>query len=195
MPELRPDYTGVACAATLATRSRQHLAYASVPEHTVWPGHLAPDDPDLGSSYLLLAAVYICDALAGVESRSFLVVDALDLDERGVRVRVALASLVRQMSAYGRGLVCAFDMPTSRRRRKWRYVRRLVNAPLTYSLWPAPAFAVSAPIVYVCVGCRRRRECGVVSQNCRYGVACKVMDLRMWAFLAEVGLDALRLME
>ena len=71
----------------------------------MWPGHLAPDDPDLCASYLLLAAVNICDALAGVESRSLLVLDTLDLDEGGIRVRVALASLVGQMSACSRGLV------------------------------------------------------------------------------------------
>jgi hypothetical protein len=34
----------------------------------VWPGHLAPDNADLGSSDLLLATVYVGDLLAEVEA-------------------------------------------------------------------------------------------------------------------------------
>jgi len=32
--------------------------------HTVWPRDLTPDDPYLRPSYLLLAPVDVCDALA-----------------------------------------------------------------------------------------------------------------------------------
>ena len=103
MPELRPYHSRVACPALVHAAARARTCDCI--QHTVWPGHLAPDDPDLCASYLLLAAVNICDALASVERRSLLVVDALDLDERGVRVRVALASLVGQMSACSWGLV------------------------------------------------------------------------------------------
>ena len=103
MPELRPYYPRVAYP-TLATCAA-HVRSCECSHHTVWPGHLAPNDPDLGSSYFLLPAVNICDALTGVKRRSLLVVDTLDLDERAIGVRVALASLVGEMSACGRGLV------------------------------------------------------------------------------------------
>lgn len=63
------------------------------------PGDLAPDDSDLRSSNFSLAPVNICDALAKVESRSLLVIDTLDLDERGVGVGVALSALVRKVLA------------------------------------------------------------------------------------------------
>lgn len=36
--------------------------------HTMWPRHLAPDDPDLGSSDFPLCAVDECDLLAKVEA-------------------------------------------------------------------------------------------------------------------------------
>lgn len=55
---------------------------------------LAPDDADLGSSLLGLGAVDVGDTLAEVELGVLLVLDTLNLDERGVRVRVVLASLV-----------------------------------------------------------------------------------------------------
>lgn len=66
------------------------------------PRDLAPDDSDLGSSDLLLAAVDVCDALAQVEGSGFRVVDALDLDERRARVGVSLAALVREVLAPAR---------------------------------------------------------------------------------------------
>lgn len=56
--------------------------------------HLAPDDADLGAAHLLLCAVDVCDALAEIERSGLGVIDALNLDERGVWVGVALAALV-----------------------------------------------------------------------------------------------------
>lgn len=63
------------------------------------PRNLAPDDPDLGASNLLLAAVDVCDALAQVERCGLGVVDALDLDERSARVGDVLGALVRKVLA------------------------------------------------------------------------------------------------
>lgn len=36
----------------------------------MWPGHLAPDDADLGAAHLLLTSVDVRDPLAGVEAAS-----------------------------------------------------------------------------------------------------------------------------
>jgi hypothetical protein len=65
----------------------------------MWPRNLAPDNPNLGSANFLLATVDVCDALAVVEGSSLTVVDTLDFDERGARVRVALAALVGEVLA------------------------------------------------------------------------------------------------
>lgn len=65
---------------------------------TVWPRDLAPDHPNLRPPDLFRATVHICDLLAQVEVRGLRVVNPLDLDERGVRVRVALAALVTEVA-------------------------------------------------------------------------------------------------
>lgn len=57
---------------------------------TMRPRHLAPDYPYLRSSYLFLAPVDVCDALAEVELGRLGVVHAFDLDEGGVGVGVPL---------------------------------------------------------------------------------------------------------
>ena len=66
------------------------------------PRNLAPDDPYLRASYLCLAAVDECDALAQIEFRCFRSIDAFDLDEGGVGVGVSLAALVGDVLAPGR---------------------------------------------------------------------------------------------
>jgi hypothetical protein len=55
------------------------------------PRHLPPNHPYLRAADLPLAPVDICDAFAKVEAGIFGVVDAFDLDEGGVGVRVPLA--------------------------------------------------------------------------------------------------------
>ena len=65
----------------------------------MWPRNLAPDNADLGAPDLLLAAVDIGDALAVVESGGLGVVDTLNLDQAGVGVGVALASLVAEVTS------------------------------------------------------------------------------------------------
>ena len=67
---------------------------AFVSSHTVCSSNLAPDDANLGAADLLLCAVDICDTLSEVERSGLGVVDALNQDERGVWVGVALATLV-----------------------------------------------------------------------------------------------------
>lgn len=92
----------------------------------VRPGDLAPDDlyklsapnssyqnfcipyPDLGALDLALRTVDKSDALAEVESGVLGGVDTLNLDQRGVRVGVALATLEGQVLALKKG------MPVSR---------------------------------------------------------------------------------
>jgi hypothetical protein len=65
----------------------------------VRPGDLAPDDADLGAADLLLATVDVGNALAVVEGGSLGVVDALDLDERGVGPDRVLRALERDVLA------------------------------------------------------------------------------------------------
>lgn len=62
-------------------------------------GDLAPDDADLGAADLLLATVDVGNALAVVEGGSLGVVDALDLDERGVLPQGVLGALERDVLA------------------------------------------------------------------------------------------------
>lgn len=62
-------------------------------------GHLAPDDADLGAADLLRGAVDESDALAVVEGGVGGVLDTLDLDQAGVGVGVALATLVAKVAA------------------------------------------------------------------------------------------------
>lgn len=72
------------------------------------PRNLAPNDPNLSASDLLLAAVDVCDALAQVEGCRLRVVNALDLNERSAWVGGMLGALVRQVLAPTNGvmLVC-----------------------------------------------------------------------------------------
>lgn len=63
------------------------------------PRNLAPNDPNLGASNLLLATVDVCNALAQVERCGLGVVDALNLNERCARVRDVLGALVRKVLA------------------------------------------------------------------------------------------------
>lgn len=68
-------------------------------KRTVRAGDLAPDDADLGAADLLLATVDVGNALAVVEGGSLGVVDALDLDERGVLPQGVLGALERDVLA------------------------------------------------------------------------------------------------
>jgi hypothetical protein len=90
--ELCSHYAGVACP-NVSLHPHLVSVIVCIPR-TMWPRHLAPDHPYLRPPNLLLAPVNICDFLAQVEVCGFWVVDALDLDERCVGVRVALSSLV-----------------------------------------------------------------------------------------------------
>lgn len=63
------------------------------------PRNLAPNDPNLGASNLLLATVDVCDALAQVERCGLGVIDTLDLNERRARVGDVLGALVRKVLA------------------------------------------------------------------------------------------------
>jgi hypothetical protein len=62
-------------------------------------GDLAPDDTDLGAADLLLATVDVGNALAVVEGGGLGVVNALDLDERGVGPDRVLRALERDVLA------------------------------------------------------------------------------------------------
>jgi hypothetical protein len=84
----------------------------------MWPGHLAPDDPDLGAAHLLLAPVDIRNLLAEVEAASRVnspvfphamfgssnvlgsrgVIDALDLDQARLGGERVAATLVAQVA-------------------------------------------------------------------------------------------------
>ena len=70
-----------------------------VRKRTVRAGDLAPDDTDLGAADLLLATVDVGNALAVVEGGGLGVVDALDLDERGVGPDRVLRALERDVLA------------------------------------------------------------------------------------------------
>lgn len=59
-----------------------------------------PDNADLRALYLSLRAVHIRNALAKVELGILLACHALDLDQGGVRARVALCALVPQNAAF-----------------------------------------------------------------------------------------------
>lgn len=63
------------------------------------PGDLAPDDTDLGAADLSLATVDVGNALAVVEGGGLGVVNALDLDERGVGPDRVLRALERDVLA------------------------------------------------------------------------------------------------
>lgn len=60
----------------------------------VGPGNTAPDDTNPGATDLVGTAVNVRNALAEVEGGILGVLNALNLDERGARVQVALAALV-----------------------------------------------------------------------------------------------------
>lgn len=74
-------------------------AVRGVRKRTVRAGDLAPDDTDLGAADLLLATVDVGNALAVVEGGGLGVVDALDLDERGVGPDRVLRALERDVLA------------------------------------------------------------------------------------------------
>lgn len=97
MLELRPHDTGVACPMRISIPPMNDISL--IASLTVWPLHLAPDHPDLRSPDLLLAAVDVCDALAQVERCGLRVLDALNLDQRGVGVGEPLAALVGDVLA------------------------------------------------------------------------------------------------
>lgn len=63
----------------------------------MWPCDLAPDDTDLRASDGLLGAVDVCYSLSEVELSIFGAINALNLDERGVWVGIALPPLVGQV--------------------------------------------------------------------------------------------------
>lgn len=62
-------------------------------------GDLAPHDSDLGAADLLRGAVDEGDLLSEVEGGGLGVVDTLNLDQAGVGVGVALASLVAEVTS------------------------------------------------------------------------------------------------
>jgi len=64
----------------------------------MWSGNLAPDDPDLGSSNLLLRPIDKGNLLSEVEVGCVGIIHTLDLDQARVWVCVALAALVAQMA-------------------------------------------------------------------------------------------------
>jgi hypothetical protein len=66
---------------------------------TVNAGDLAPHDSDLGATDLLRGAVDEGDLLSEVEAAGLGVVDTLNLDQTGVGVGVALASLVAEVTS------------------------------------------------------------------------------------------------
>ena len=66
---------------------------------TVSAGDLAPHDSDLGTADLLGGAVDEGDFLSEVEAGGLGVVDTLNLDQAGVGVGVALASLVAEVTS------------------------------------------------------------------------------------------------
>jgi hypothetical protein len=57
-------------------------------------GDLAPDDPDLGSPHRALGTVDVGNPLSCIPRRGLGVVDALELEERGARVGVALSVML-----------------------------------------------------------------------------------------------------
>ena len=66
---------------------------------TVSAGDLAPHDSDLGAADFLGGAVDEGDLLSEVEAGGLGVVDTLNLDQAGVGVGVALASLVAEVTS------------------------------------------------------------------------------------------------
>lgn len=62
-------------------------------------GDLAPHDSDLGAADLLGGTVNEGDLLSEVEAGGLGVVDTLNLDQAGVGVGVALASLVAEVTS------------------------------------------------------------------------------------------------
>lgn len=64
----------------------------------MWPGDLAPNDPDLGSPLLGLGLVDVCDLLAKVEVGSRGVVNTLDLDQAGLGTDDVATALVAQVA-------------------------------------------------------------------------------------------------
>jgi hypothetical protein len=80
-------------------RSFPIIPFVVVKKHTVRPGDLAPDDTDLGAADLGLATVDVGNALAVVEGGGLGVVNALDLDERGVGPDRVLRALERDVLA------------------------------------------------------------------------------------------------
>jgi hypothetical protein len=104
-------------AETTVSQTTSRAPYAGSSEPTVWPGHLAPDDADLGAAHLLLTPVDIRNPLAQVEAVSRVnprfphvmsgssnvlgssgVIDALDLDQAGLGVGVVATTLIAQVA-------------------------------------------------------------------------------------------------
>uniref|UniRef100_A0A1Y1KYD9 Uncharacterized protein n=1 Tax=Photinus pyralis TaxID=7054 RepID=A0A1Y1KYD9_PHOPY len=86
------------CTERLSGKGRRELG-ADDAGVAVWPGDLAPDDADLGSTDLLLAAVDEGDLLAKVEVGSRGVIDALNLDQAGARSGDVAGALVAQVTS------------------------------------------------------------------------------------------------
>lgn len=64
----------------------------------VWPGNLAPNDPDVGTPNLTLRPVNESNLLAEVEVCGLSAVNTVDLDQTGVGVDRALGALVAQVA-------------------------------------------------------------------------------------------------
>lgn len=107
------------CARTTPELPRSNVSFWTAvynpSTHTMWPGDLAPNYPDLWSSNFSLCPVNESDLLSEVETEallarshillqqldvlcSFSVIYTLNLDQTGARVGVALATLVAQMA-------------------------------------------------------------------------------------------------
>jgi hypothetical protein len=63
----------------------------------MWPCNLSPHDSNLRATDLFLRTVDESDLLAEVESCCLWVFDALNLNQTGVGVGVALSTLIAQM--------------------------------------------------------------------------------------------------
>jgi hypothetical protein len=94
---------------------------------TVNASDLAPHDSDLGATDFLGGAVDEGDLLSEVEAAGLGVVDTLDLDQAGVGVGVALASLVAEVTSPVRrksiNILCAMRRSFCRVWKEWCFGR------------------------------------------------------------------------
>lgn len=65
----------------------------------MWPGDLAPDNANLGSTNLLLASVDVGDLLAKIKVGSRGVINALDLNQAGARAGDVTGALIAQVTS------------------------------------------------------------------------------------------------